>query len=231
MAAPTFGVMGTNLSGSATSAAVPVPASVVSGSLVVMAMFLDGAAQTVTPPAGWTAAENCPINVSGGSHGLHVFWHRASGSESGTYTFTWGSSTFRDAFAARFDTAVSSGTPFDSSTGAAFDSGTVNNSPSVSTTSLGADRLDIWVSTNWSGGTWTAPTGFTKHAQSTENVLTIASHAHPTAGSTGSVVGSCTGTDRMTAFVGALIGTTAGSTVQPPLQVRMPQAMFRAANY
>lgn len=209
MGAPIVGAIGANASGTGTSVNIGAPASVVSGSVVLAAMFLDGAAQTVTPPAGWSAVENCPVNVSGGSHGLQAFWHRASGAEAGPYAFTWGSSTFQDSFAVRFDTVLSSGTPFDSATGAAQDNTNGATSPAVSTTSLGVDRLDVWLSTNWAGGTWIAPLTYTKQRESTEGVLVMATLTQAVAGSTGSVSGTCTGSDKRTAFIGALIGTTA----------------------
>jgi hypothetical protein len=212
MAAPSPAAVGANFDGTTAAPAIAAPSGVVANSLVVVCMFLDGAAKTVTPPAGWAAVENTPVNVTGGSHGMHVFWHRAAGSESGPYTFTWTGDTYCDGFAIRFTDVVTTGTPFDSPTGAAEsnDFGT-NISPAVSTTSLGPDRCDLWVSTNWSGGAWTPPAGYTEQRESTAQILTAATLAHPVQGSTGSVTGTCASSDRRTAFIGAIIGTTAAS--------------------
>lgn len=187
--------------------------------MVVFGLFLDGAAQTVTPPDGtWFEAENSPQNVTGGSHGLHVFWHRATGSESGTYgNFTWGSSTYRSGFATRWDNVVASGTPFDSPTGGAQDNANSTTTPAVSTTSLGPDRQDVFYGTNWSGGTWTAPTSFTKQREGTDQVIVLCTHDHPTAGSTGSTTATCTGSDKRTAWIGALIGTTPSTVAVGPV--------------
>lgn len=218
MALPSVGAIGTNLtSGSGTSAAPAVPSGVVSGSFVAFGMFLDGSAQTVTAPDGtWTEAEGSPINVSGGSHGLHVFYHRATGTESGNYgNFTWGSSTYRSGFTTRFVDVLASGTPFDSPTGAAESNSILTTTPAVSTTSADVDRLDVFFATNWSGGTWTAPATFTKQREGTDQVMVLCTHDHPTAGSTGSLVAVCTGADRSTAWVGALIGTTGAATAAP----------------
>lgn len=232
MALPSVGALGANSSSaSGTSVAVAAPASVVNLSVVVVGIFLDGAAQTVTPPAGWSEAENSPIDVSPTSHGLHVFWHRASGSEAGPYTFSWTSSTYRSTFAARIDNAVTSGTPFDSPTNSAMDSASATTSPAVSTTSLGADRLDIYWSTNWSGGTWTAPSGFTKQREGVDQVIVLCTHDHPTAGSTGALSASCTGSDKRTAFVGALIGTTSSAAFIAPPPLIVAQAVQRASVY
>ena len=209
MAMPGLLSVGNNVSGTAASVAVPVPGAVSSGNMVLAFIYLDGAAQTITPPDGtWTHAQNSPVNVSGGNHGVHIFWHRATGSESGTYTFTYPTSTFREGFALRYTSVVASGTPFDTGTGSAQDNTSNTVSPAVSTTSLGPDRLDIWVSSNWTGGTWTAPTDFLVERTSVEGLLVAADKNHATAGSTGSLTGSCTGNDKRTAWVGALIGTT-----------------------
>lgn len=212
MAIPVLGALGANSSSaSGTSVAVAAPAGVVANSVVIIPIFLDGGAQTVTPPAGWAEAENSPVNVTGGSHGLHVLWHRASGSEAGPYTFSWPTSTYRSTFASRWENVVTSGTPFDSPTGSAEDNTSTTVTPAVSTTSLGADREDIFFGTNWSGGTWTAPSGFTKQREGVDQVLVLCSHDHPTAGSTGSLTATCTGSDKRTAWVGALIGTTSAA--------------------
>jgi len=222
MVAASVGAVGTQATeATSTFADVPAPPSVVAGKGVIVCLFLDGAAQTVTPPDGtWQEAPNAPVNVTGGSHGLHVFWHRAAGSEAGPYTFTWGSSTFRAGHALRIDDMVASGNPFDTPCGAAEDNTIASTSPPVSTTSLDVDRCVVWVSTNWSGGTqgsaWTPPTGFTEHFEALYGTMTAASKALPTAGSTGSVTGTCTGSDRRTAWIGAIIGTTVGGSVVGP---------------
>jgi hypothetical protein len=211
VALPSVGALGTNVEGSATSLAIPLPASVVNLSGVLAFVFLDGAAQTLTWPGGWQEAENSPVNVSPTSHGLHVAWHRASGSESGNTTPTWTSSTFAAAFTCRIDNMVTSGTPFDSPTGSAHSAGSnVTVSPTVSTTTLGADRLLIHVATNWSGGTWTADTSpaFTKQQQSLENVMVLCTRDQAAAGGSGNVEATCTGSDKSTAWIGGLIGTT-----------------------
>lgn len=234
MALPSIGALGTNAEGSATSLAIGLPASVVNFSGVLAVMFLDGAAQTVTWPGGWQEAESSPVNVSPTSHGLHVAWHRASGSESGSVTPTWGSSTFASAFTARVDNMVTSGTPFDSAPGAAQSAGTnVSVSPTVTTTSLGSDRLLIHVATNWSGGAWTADTSpaFTKQREGLEQVIVLCTRDQASAGGSGSVEATCTGSDKSTAWLGALIGTTSGSTFMPSPPLVVSQAIQRASVY
>lgn len=232
MAAPTVGAVGTNQGGSGTTAVVSAPAGVTGTSIVVVFMFLDSAPQTITTlPSGFTEAPNSPINVSPTSHGLHVLWARAPAGS--TYTFGWGSSAYDDATAIRFDNCVTTGTPFDTPCGTAFDSTNGSTSPPVSTSSLDVERLDVWASTNWSGGAWTPPAGYTEQFESLAQILTCAVHAHPSAGSTGSVTGTCAGSDKRTAWIGALIGTTtAGPSAGPVPQPFHPGAgVLNAARF
>src|SRR5689334_2578829 len=214
MALPPAGALGTNFGATTNAPSIGAPSGVVAKSIVVCYFFLDSGPQTITG-SGWAEAPNSPVNVTGGSHGLHVMWHRASGSESGPYSFSWTTSTYCDAFTQRYDSCVLSGTPFDSPCGAAESNASSTTSPAVSTSSLDVDRLDIWASTNWSGGAWTAPGGYTKQRESTVQILTCATHDHPVAGSTGSITGSCAGNDKRTAWIGALIGTTVGGASGP----------------
>ncbi len=228
MAAPTVGAVGADASeASATNVSVPAPSSVVANSGVFVCIFLDSAAQTITPPDGtWSYATGCPVNVTGGSHGLHVFWHRAAGSEAGPYAFTWTSSTFRAANALRIDDMVTSGSPFSGTPGTAQDNTNGATSPAVSTTSVDDDCLDLWVATDWGGGTqgaaWTPPLTYTEHFEALYGTMTAASHAHPTQGSTGSITGVCTGVDKRTAWIGAIKGTSGAAAVGGVLAPRRP---------
>lgn len=231
MTAPSFVAAGTYLSGSAASAAVAVPSGTAAGRLAIVSMFLDGNVQTVTPPAGFFEAENSPSQITGvgGAHGLHVFWKRLTGADAGTWTFTWPSSTYREAIATLYQDVVATGTPFDSPTATAQDTANGTVSPAVAVTSLGPDRLLVWGGTNWAGGTWTAPTGHTKRAQGGAGVFTITDGAWPVASATGPVSGSCTGNNKRTAWLGALIGTTAvgGSDVPRSAARRMRPLLVR----
>lgn len=228
MAIPTVGAVGADASdASATNAAVPAPSGVVLNSGVFVGIFLDSAAQTVTPPDGtWTEAVGSPINVSGGSHGLHVFWHRAAGSESGPYTFTWPSSTFRSANALRIDDMITSGSPFSGTPSSAQDNTSGTVTPAVSTTSVDVDCMDLFVATDWGGGTqgsaWTPPAGYTELFEALYGTMTAASHAHAVAGSTGSITATCTGNDKRTAWIGAIRGTTAGGAAGGLIVPRRP---------
>jgi hypothetical protein len=206
MAAPAFGTSGTygQTSGGnpATSIGLAVPASVAADDVIVAVIFLDGAtAQTITAPTGFTEATDSPAQAD--NHGGRVFWKRATGADSGTYTFSWGTSQYAEGQAHRFTGAITTGDPFDV-TVSAVDNGFVTTSPAVSDTTTVADTLLLHVATNWSGGTWTAPSGFTKRMQGGFDVATLSDKAQAASGATGSITATCTGTDRMTAWLGAL---------------------------
>lgn len=207
MPAPSHGSIGTLLQGSAATANFPVPASVASGDLIVVAFFQDGDGTITGMPAGFAHAPSSPVNVipesGGGRHSLNVLWKRADAADTGTYDFTLSVSTYRHGRAIRHTGAVASGDPWDN-TASAYSGVNVSASPAVSVTTLGPDRLLLWFATNWSGGTWTPPTGFTERFDSGDGTASGADKAQATAGTSGSISGTCTGSDRAGAWLGAL---------------------------
>lgn len=220
MAAPTFGASGTAFSGSGAGVDIAAPGGVVAGSIVVADWFLDGATnQNVVAPAGWFAAENSPVQAA--NHWKYVFWHRASGAESGPYSFTWDASVFREGQAHRYDGCVASGTPFDTGAASAVDNTSGSTSPAVSVTTAGADRCLVHSVTCWAGGTWTpnASPAFTKREQPSVGVSSLSDATQAAAGSSGSITAATTTSDKRTAWLGALkplvvndvTGTAAGA--------------------
>jgi len=212
--APTYVSAGAYLDGSAANAPVPVPGSTAAGRVAIVGIYMDGAQLGVnpTPPTGFTLVEGAPCVVTG-NHTVYAYWKRLTGADAGTWTWTWIGSRYREACAVLYDNVIATGTPFDSPTSKAIDAvgaGTVT--PAVNVTSLGPDRRLIWLSSCWSGGTWTEPTGHTKRVQAGAGLFTLTDRSWPTASATGSVTGSVTNADKMTAWLGALIGTTSAST-------------------
>lgn len=204
MAAPAFGSAGTYLSGTATTANIAVPSSVAAGDVILVHFYIEST-NTVTPPAGFTELTNSPISTTGaGAHSFHIFWKRASGADSGTYAFTYGgSSVYREGCATRYTGCIATGDPTEINNGAQRSSNGTTT-PAVSGTTLGADRLLVWGATDFSSGTWTMPSGFTRRDPGT-NESPVATLAQASAGSTGSLTGSCTASNFMTAFLTALI--------------------------
>lgn len=200
MAGPTYGATGTRLSGASdTTASLAVPAGVASGSVVVAFLARDtslGAYEAFTSlPSGFALVPDNPgftVDSSGGQN-MDVAWKRASGADSGTYDFAWTTSMFRAGFVARIDGCVATGNPFAPDDGAV-NVGTSTSTPSVSVTTVAADRLLVWCGSSWTSGTWTAPAGFTPQVTDVAfDLLYLATAAQASPGSSGSIVGTQAG--------------------------------------
>jgi hypothetical protein len=222
VAAPVYGTSGTWASTGTTTLNLAVPASVASGDIIVAAFFIDGSTVTITGPAGFAHAPNSPRTVNAGAagnHSVNVLWKRASAADSGTYAFTLSAGGYAEGQAHRFTTCIASGNPWDGNTASTGDGGATNSTttPAVSFTTTGPDELFFFAGTNWSGGAWTPPTGFTEITDNAAD-LTADYKVQASAGSSGTVQATCAGNDKVGAWLGALIGTTtasASSTPQP----------------
>lgn len=212
MAAPSFVAVGTHLAGTAATASVNPPAGTAAGRVVIVTLYLDGAPLAITPASGFAIAEGLPVGIAsgGGTHALYKWWKRCTGTDSSPYVFTWTGSRYHEVEVTLWDDVIASGDPWDP--GANADVITTNSptTPPVAVTTAGPDRTLIWSGSNWSGGTWTAPSGFTERFESTFGLATEASSVFATAGATGPIVGTCTSSDKTAAWLGALIGTTGG---------------------
>lgn len=198
-----------------TAAAVPVPSGVVAGNTILVVLFLDGASGssiTITPPSGagtWSEAPSSPQQcTSSEKFGLRVFVKTANGSDSGTYDFTLGTSTYREGVALRF-TGADTTTPFNTANG----SGAATNSattPAVSVTTTVIDCLLVWVGMLWTDGTCTPPAGFTEvydqiaSGGGTDTGLSVAYLAQAATGSSGSLTGTFSKSSGIAAWLGAL---------------------------
>lgn len=186
-----------------TTAAVPVPAGVAANDVILVHLYKD-VSDTVTPPAGFTEITPAASVTAPFNH--HLFWKRASGADTGTYSFGWtGSVLWRAAIATSYRGCVTSGSPIDVSNSAARSSSGATT-PAVSVTTTGNDRLLVWCGAdlNPAGtGVWTAPTGYRQRTTGTVN-LNVATRYHKTAGTSGSVTGASTSGDQETAWLVAL---------------------------
>lgn len=220
MAPPAYAASGTYLNGdNQTSAVLAIPSGTVANSLLIAVLFLGDVPTALPSCTGWTHVEGSTVVLDNSTdHNMAVMWHRATGSESGTYTFTWTGSPWRAGQMHRYEGAATSGTPFDSPTSTAVSSGGTSTSPSVTITTAGADRLLLHAMSNWSGGTYTAPTGFTKRQQGDFGLETISDKSQAAAGSTGGITGTCTGGGFMSALLAAMIPAGAASNFNPPIR-------------
>src|SRR5438034_2004961 len=162
---PVFGSIGALFGASTSTPAFAVPANVADGDIIVVPFFADTSTVTITGfPSGFAACENSPVVNSGGGnpHTLHVAWKRATGADTGTYTFTLSSAVFVYGNAVRYTGCVAAGNPWDSPTNSAAPAASSTNCPDVAVTTAGPDRMLCYTGTNWNGdgGTWTQPSGF-----------------------------------------------------------------------
>lgn len=217
MVAPAFGAIGTQLQTSTAAPNVAVPSGVAADHIIVVEFFIDSTATVTGLPSGF-ALKDSPIAVPPGSgaHSQVIAWKRATGADAGTYNFTLSGSTYVNAAATRVTGCITTGDPWDD-TDAAFDNTLGTATPSVSVTTTGPDRLLYWGSTNWAGGLWTPPSGFTERRDSGDRVCTSADLVQASAGSSGAISGSNATSDRRTAWLGALKPVGAGAAFDPKL--------------
>lgn len=206
MAAPGFAAMGTSVADyGLTTIAGPKPSGVSAGHGLLAFLTKENNA-AVTAPAGWTqlgsgvftsvpAGESAPV-------GLQVFWKRAGGSEGNSYSFSWSGGCYARIVLARFTGVAATGSFID-----VYDSEQnstdTEETPDVSVTTTGADRLLVWAGANWGGGAWTPPSGFTERYDSGET-LAVATKVQAAAGSSGNVSGECSDANYSCGFLVAL---------------------------
>jgi hypothetical protein len=227
MVAPSVGSVGTptNPSGSGTAVSIPVPASVVSGSVVVVVVN-TGSTSSITGfgTTGLAHAAGSPLQSSagGGNFNVNVLWKRASGADSGTYALTQSAAQFWTGGSARIDNAVASGNPWDaaSGTGTALNTSTSASSLTTSMTTGSADELLFNAAGQFNGGTWTQPTGFTKDFTDTAapGIIYFSHKAQAAAGATGTLTTTSSGgASQMADWLGALLPVAGGTlfTISP----------------
>lgn len=208
MALPAYGSIGAELvAGTSTAANVPVPSGMAANEIALTFLYVE-TTQAVTPPSGHTAAFDSPVVVTGTqAHNLHVFWHRATGSESGTYDYTIAAGlAWRFGIALRFTGCVTSGDPFEVTASAIK---TVTNSSitqAVSDTTTGTDRLWVWSASAFFERTLiSAPSGFTERADVADGVaIAVDTKDQAAAGASGSLTGTWSGNTASASWLGAL---------------------------
>lgn len=200
---------------------VPCPPDVGAGDIIMVA-FEKELSATVTPADGaFAEATGGTATTTGHVQQLHAFVKRASAADTGTYDFSWtGTAPYAEGAAIRIPNALASGTPFEATQGAQR-STSAAATPNVALTTLGADRLLVWIGANFNGGTWTppaAPATFTELFDA-GFCLTIAVLDRPTAGATGNVAGTCSASEYSTARMLAILPAVAGANRGIPIGV------------
>lgn len=217
MTAPAWASSGTYLSTTTGAPSFAVPADVASGDIIAVVFFMDTQAATVTAlPSGFDHADGSPVTAASPfNHSLVIAVKRASAADTGTYDFTLSGSVFVDGQAHRFTGGTASGAILDTPSGTATDSASSTTTPAVSMTTTGPDRLILHAGTCWAGGTWTAPSGYTKLQQGGAGLATLADLSQATEGSTGSITATVSNADKRAAWIGALASPATAQTVAP----------------
>lgn len=176
---------------SGTSAAVPVPAGVASGTVVAVALWLDAAASlAVTPATNFTELAS-PPETTGVVCSTRLFWTQASGADSGVYTFSWTGAHVREAVAFTLGrTASLAGTPFDGTARASSAGVVVSASPAVSGTAGQVDELAVWIGGASAQTNWAGPPGWRVPVAATGTRLAVAAVQVTAGGATGAVSGA-----------------------------------------
>lgn len=203
-----FGNLTSIVGASAATAAPPVPAGAAANDIMVVSLYKENTA-AVTPPAGFT--QKAALATSASAQGsLYIFWKRCTGADSGTYSFSWTGSAWREITVSRFTGRITSGDPFDGTPGTAESLAaavTLNVSTTLSVS--GCDLYGAW--TDFAGNvTWTPAAGTTE--QFDGDVSTVDTIDNAASGSTGNLTATSSGNDFMKAFLGGLLPATSGAT-------------------
>lgn len=229
------GALGTVLASTTNTPSFAAPASAASTDVILAAFFAsDGRRVMSAIPSGFTIAGNIPqindVTASDPSHALYVYWGRFATVGAGPYGFTMtGTAGFVEGRTAAYQNCITSGNPFEATSGATSGNTAVTTAPSVSVTSLGADRTAFYVATNWSGGAWTPASGYTEQWDANDEVCTFDDLAMPTAATT-TPQAVCAGSNRSNAWVGLLL-PVAGATGSAPRPLVVGQAVNRSNTY
>lgn len=110
---------------------VPVPSGAAANDIAIVAIEqFESFGAAITPASGFTEK----LTVEDGVERMKVFWKRLTGSDSGSYTFSWSGSIYTMAHCILMTGAKTSGDPFGSNTNtASTSSGTSIPSTSVTT--------------------------------------------------------------------------------------------------
>jgi hypothetical protein len=177
-----------------------------SGDVLIAVLALSALSETITPPSGWT--QGGTVQDSHNSFTYAWFWHVCNGSETGSFAFSWGTSTGA-AWTLLDYQGVNNSTPIDTS---AINAWTSNSGTSVTTASItptsANDGLVLLVLED-EGNAITVPGDMTSRFNVLQASSTITSTASDrTAGSTSSQTETFTASATFKGGAYALIALT-----------------------
>jgi hypothetical protein len=151
------------VTGTGTSAAIPVPSGAAIGDVVVLGLYVESADATFTWPSGFTQKTDSGASNAATRGRLLTAWKRLTAGDTGTYSVSWSTSALYEGSAVAHSGIVGSGDPFENATTAASGSSGSTTVGVVSYTTAFPDDM-VFFGTNHAtnAGNWTAPTGYTE---------------------------------------------------------------------
>lgn len=204
MALPQFRAAGTyyNPGANGTNAVIPAPAGRAAGDILIAEVYKENSAAVTAPsPTGggdtnWALFQTVQQTAGSDIFYIHRFWTRyttdaAAGISSGSATFTWSGSVWRDAVMHAWYDCVATGTPVELINTASAPSGT-QTSPPVSGTPAGDERTALWMIGHYYGGQYDQiPTGWTARINAGGGAVSLFTREYPTAAPTGTLTARC----------------------------------------
>lgn len=183
MTAPSLRALGAVTSGPSATPTFAAPPGAQPADVILCGWFQDDARTSIAAaPAGFAVPLGAPqVNTGvGGSpnHSLRIYWGRFAAVGPGPYIFTvnpgLGSPTpFIEGRSAAIQDAITFGDPFDDAAGNTSGNLDTALAPPVSAAAAGADRYNFYAATNWNGGTWTEPAGYTERWDANNHLCTF----------------------------------------------------------
>lgn len=137
-----------------------------SGDVLIGYLIINALTQTITPPSGWTQGGTLQDAPNTGT--IAWFWHVCNGSESGSFTFTWGTSAF-SAWTLLDYQGVSNSTPIDTSVNATWSSASSTTIVTSSVTPTSVNDKLVLLIYNFANTTITVPANMTQRYNVTQN--------------------------------------------------------------
>lgn len=217
MTAPTFGAVGTYATGGNTLN-VPIPAGVVAGSKVIIAVF-NNQAQPVTTPSGFTLM----TSVSGSTNTLYVFHKTATGAESGNYVVSVAGTLNTSAgIAVRFEAVNKDPSPTSGVTSVAVTTASTATASPSAITEVPLDNMLLCVKALNTSTTCNIPTGWTRVSAATGQFVHLFSKEQTATGSSG-VPSSTAGTSTTSLAVMTALKQRMGTVLVNGVQKNIKQ--------
>ena len=212
-------------SGTAPTIAVPTGAAV--DDIAIIETYVEWSSGTITPPSGFTL-EGSAIAQTGIPWLHYRYWKRLTAADTGNYAFTISPTDNWLLVCGLWSGRATSGSPFDTGSGASVSAGTTNSTsdiacPSLSMTPTTAGVDLVYGVMNYANGMTTGklPAGWSVgglHADGGAQAY----KDNQAATATGSVL--CSTNDKWTVGLSALLPAGAGGSTAPPSLVMAPRS-------